>query len=353
MQRDENFAAYYCARIRGMKSNLLGQSQLEAMLDADDLAYLENALLESPYAEDLAQARARLEGADAIEDAVSRNLVRTFQHLQKNARGTFRELTAIVFTRWDLIAVKMLLRLRRHNVVGEEAIQSITPGPTLTIALIKDFLERDSMGALVEGLKAWNPELCVGLDEAMGTYRETERVEVLEEALDRAYFVDNARRLADWSGDDAQYVREFLRMEIDRINLRTIFAFRGAGASAQEILERMLPDGHLPRKALRGMAEASSPENAMEFLGSTRYSDFIEGLYQYIQTGMFSRMERYFELLLLQRVRRIARVEGTSIAVLIHYLWLKYNEVVNLRLIARGKARHLPRGLVREEVLYA
>jgi vacuolar-type H+-ATPase subunit C/Vma6 len=42
-----------------------------------------------------------------------------------------------------------------------------------------------------------------------------------------------------------------------------------------------------------------------------------------------------------------------SFAVLMHYAWAKYNEVVNLRLIARGAAARLPLGKIREEMMHA
>jgi vacuolar-type H+-ATPase subunit C/Vma6 len=40
-----------------------------------------------------------------------------------------------------------------------------------------------------------------------------------------------------------------------------------------------------------------------------------------------------------------------TVAILTYYAWAKFNEVINLRLIARGHARHLPAGRVREEMV--
>jgi vacuolar-type H+-ATPase subunit C/Vma6 len=59
------------------------------------------------------------------------------------------------------------------------------------------------------------------------------------------------------------------------------------------------------------------------------------------------------ELAMLSKLKRGSVTEVLSIAVLMHFVWMKYNEVVNLRLIARAQARHLPSGRVREEVLFA
>ena len=50
--------------------------------------------------------------------------------------------------------------------------------------------------------------------------------------------------------------------------------------------------------------------------------------------------------------RRTAQRHSLGIAVLMRYAWLKYNEVMNLRMISRGLAVHLPKSRIEEEVLH-
>ncbi len=354
MPRDEAFAAYYNARVRGMKSRLLDSAQLDNMLDSHDVNQVIDTLLDSPYKEDLAEARARLEGAEAIEEAVTRNMVRTFQKLVALAGDSFTELTNLLFSRWDLRSVKQLLRLRHAGESAPDIVQAgMMPGPRLTLALMQDFAERETMRGLVGALAAWNRELCGCLEAHMDAYEETGELKVLEEALDRAYFTDNVKAYEHKRDEDHQFVCKLLQMEIDRINLRTILSLRDDEAGGVDAaMDRLLPGGTLSDKLLRRMAEAESAERAMELLGPTAYRSFIEGLYRLIQTHDFSHMERYFEWLLLKQLKQLARQHSLSIAVVMYYMWAKYNEVVNLRLIARGKARHLPTGQVREEIFY-
>ena len=137
------------------------------------------------------------------------------------------------------------------------------------------------------------------------------------------------------------------------MNLRTLFQFADGPMSPEEQEERLLPEGALSGTTLRQMAASASAEEAMEYLGPTAYRDLVEGLYQFLQTAQFGPMERLFDLFVIRYLRREARMRVLSLAVLMHYAWLKHNEVTNLRLIAQGEARHLPRGRIREEVLYA
>lgn len=352
MVRDETFAAYFNARIRGMKSQLFTRTQLEELLDAPDVQATIEALMESPYKEELAEALSHADGADAVEEAVSRNLVNTFRKLL-HISGAFRELAAIFLARWDLVAVKSLLRIRHHGLDATTGMQALIPGPSLTVALLRDLAQRESMESLVAGLVGWNPALASVLARALPRYHENRDVAVLEDALDRHYFVESARALTDETGEDAAFLRHYLRMEIDRINLRAIFQMRSQLSLEDRSAHRLLPEGTLSTAFLQQLLDAGSDEDAIALMMQTPYREIEEALFQYTQRHMFAPLERLLELAMLARLKRGAVTEVLSIAVLMHYAWLKFNEVVNLRLIARGQARHLPSGRVREEVLFA
>lgn len=342
---------YFNARVHGMKRHLFATRTVDEFLDQGDLARFTDALLDSAYRTEMAQALTRYHGADAVEEAVSRNLVATFQTLLGRAQGEFKELVQLFLARWDLVAIKALLRCRHQNVDAATAGTALIPGPRLTPPILADMKELESMESLVRALAAWDRELCGPLLKALPSYQEEENLQILEEALDRAYFAGNAGRLRDAKDSDSQMVREQLQAEIDRINLRTVFQhIETKGELADTLEDRILPEGTLPNGLLRQMAAASDPASAMELLGRTRYSSLVEELYQLLQTGRFSPMERYFERVLMKNVRQSARNNVFGIGVMMDYVWMKYNEVVNLRLVARGLAGNLPAGRVRDEM---
>lgn len=345
------FVLHFNARVHGMKRDLFASRAVDEFLEQGDLARFSDALLESPYRTEMAEALTRYQGADAVEEAVSRNLVATFQALLGRAHGEFRDLVRIFLARWDLLAVKSLLRCRHHGVDAGTAGSALIPGPRLTPPLIADFRELESMEALVRSLAGWNRELCGCLVKALPAYQESNDLSVLEEALDRAYFTGNASRLKAASDEDSQMLRGQLQAEIDRINLRTVFQhIETKGGLAGDLDAHFLSQGSLPRTLLRQMAGASDPASAMEQLARTRYSSLVEELYQLLQTGRFSPMERFFERVLMKNVRQSARNNVFGIGVMMDFAWMKYNEVVNLRLVARGLAGNLPKGRVRDEM---
>ncbi len=346
------FAAYITARVRGMKSTLLSRNELVGMVDHARLDAMGEALLKSPYEDEMAEALTRYQGAEAIEDAVSRNLVNVFAKLKNMCREESAELADIFITRWDLSAIKALLRNRHHGLDAETGASSLVPSPSMPQAVQKELASHDTMDALVRGLSAWNPSLCRGLVEALPVYQETNNLRVLEEALDRNYFVDNVRRLEQFKSDDAKFIQELLRSEIDRINLRRLFEPRAPGSDVEEIMRQMLPKGTLPQDTLREIASANNPQRAAEIVGRTSYGDMAEALQAYAETGKFSYLERQFELRFLDKLKRAVQRQSLGLAILLRYAWLKYNEVMNLRIIAHGLAVHLPKARLEQEVLY-
>lgn len=343
---------HFNTRLRAVKSAFFSRQELEDMLNKGDIAHLTETLLESQYRKEMAEALSRFHGADAVEEALTRNLATTYQLLIHRAVGEFKELVELFLARWDLAAVKSLIRCVHHGLTAEEAITSLIPGPKLTVPLLRDFAQAESVPVLIKQLAAWNPKLCEGLLHARQAYEEEHDPAPLEEALDRAYFVDNTRALAESKDPDAQRLLGFLRSEIDRINLRVIFQYVERQIQTANLSDRLLPEGQLSINFLMRMAERESVAGAMELLGKTPYRELVNELYELVQTHRFAPVERFFERILIRQIRIEARSNAFGIAVMMDYVWLKYNEVVNLRLIARGLTGHIPPGRVRSELYF-
>jgi ATP synthase A1 C subunit len=352
MDEIDPFMAYMNSRVRGMKSHLLTREQYEQLIEADSENAIADRLLSSPYQHDLAESLTRYQGADAIEDAVSRNLVKTYERLLVVTRGLDQAIGEIFFQRWDLIAVKSLLRAKHHGLDAQSGDAALVPGPGLGVALLHEFASLPSVEALVRALAVWNSSLCRVLVDKLPEYAQSNDLSVLEDALDRNYFLKNLRLLRGDESENAQILKIALQMEIDRINLRTVMALRGSGDMDEAARSRLLPGGRLHEPVIEQMVQAQSPEQVIESLANTPYSEMRKGLYKFIQSNRFSQLERIFEHAFIAQLSRLSRTRGMSIAILLLYTWLKFNEVINLRVIARGGAKHLPKGLVREEIMY-
>lgn len=352
MSESEDFAGYVSARVRSMKSQLFERSELETFIDKNDAGAIGETLLSSTYEDEMAEALTQFQGPDAIEDAASRNLVKTFATLRRMCRGDYDLMAAIFVGRWDLAAVKALLRNVHHGLDAQTGSQSLVLGPSMPVALLNELAGKTSMNLLVEALAAWNGKLCGCLLDALADYHRTNELSVLEEALDRKYFSGNVARLNLGEDEDAAFLKGLLRMEIDRINLRIVLAPKGPGANPEELMKRVLPSGIVSEAALREIAGVTAPERAGELIERTPYADLAETVVHAMKTGRFSTLDRAFERIFLLKLQRAARNQGMGLAVLLRFAWLKYNEVMNIRIIARGIDINLPAERIREEVMY-
>jgi len=342
---------YYNSRVHGMKSWLYDRAQVEGFLDAD-LPKLSDALLDSPYKDEMAEATTRYQGAEAVEEAVSRNLVHTFQKLIKSATGDMQLAVQIFLMRWDLLAVKSLLRCRHHGLQGESALMWLAPGPTLNIAIMKELAAAESMEALANALAAWNRKLCKGLLGALPAYNENHDLALLEEAVDRAYFTENVKALQLADDEFSADLRSLLKVEIDRINLRVVFQFLVLQGDKDQALLRMLSGGFVSQDTLQGMLLAGTPEAAVEKLNGTRYQSVAAELLEFVKARRLAAIDRHFERVVIKQTRRLAMQNVFGLGVMMDFVWVKYNEVVNLRLIARALSGHLPKAKVRDELFF-
>lgn len=354
MESADVFAPYMNARVSGMRSKLFSKQHLEDLLNLYDVPKIIDDLMQSPYQQEMAEALTRYSGVDAIEEAVTRNLVNSWHTLSRMCAGPLQGLVDRFLMRWDLAGVKSLLRLRHHGLDVQTGIDMLAPGPNLTVPLIKSFAELGTMEELVAALAAWKPDLCASLVEALPEYRQQQNnLAVLEDALDRGYFVRSVTQLRAAEDEDSKMLRKLLRMEIDRINVRILLQLRDGHGSADQLAARLLPSGWLNEKLLREMAAARDAMHAMEFLAPTPYKELAEDLIAFVQAARFSPMDRHFDKLIIKHLRHEMHSHVMSFAAVMHYAWAKYNEVVNLRLIARGAAAKLPLGKIREETMHA
>ena len=272
----KTYVAHINARVRGMKSDLLSSAQLDAMIDKADPSAMADTLLTSPYEVEMAEALTRYAGADAVEDAASRNLVNTFAKLRLVSRGKLQDPARIFVSRWDLAAAKSLLRRVHHGIDAHAAQDSLLPGPSMPVAVQEELANHNSMEALVRGLAAWNSKLCHCLLAALPNYQQNNDLSALEEVLDRNYFSGTVKELRETRDPHSKLLTSILRLEIDRINLRNVLMPRAGGQAPEEVTGCLLHGGSIPMSTLSEMAAASTPEPILEMLGRTRYAPLFE-----------------------------------------------------------------------------
>ena len=349
------YGIYINARVHARRAELLTKPRYEEILQCADTGNIVRWLLAHPgYEKDMAEALLHGEGANAIEEAAGRNLDREFELLARIVRREPLRAEAMSYFmhRWDLAAIKSLLR---RGVRGEGGANfGLVTGPSLPWPVLQKYAGQvNSLENAVQLMAAHFPWLCGRLPALLAARNEerpgAEAVAVLETALDRRYF----ERCADWmwNGPRLAPVRAYLRLEVDRINLRAVLSDLLYGARSAEGRGPWLRGGTLDTAQLDAFAASGSFEQATIMLENTSYRALHQVFSRVQQTGQLGTLDRRFEMLFVEWLGRRVHQDPFGLPLFMEYVWLKWIECANLRVLARGAEAKLPSGRVREELI--
>jgi V/A-type H+/Na+-transporting ATPase subunit C len=343
---------YLNARVRGMSTTLLTRDFYEQALGATGDNMLLDSLLASSYGEDLQEAlaeRAAEPAPAAVEAAVRKNVHRTFARLLSIAPAGPRRLIALQLNAWDVANILALIRGRLTGAGPADVLSSVLPIGELDEVQLGELAAETDVENLGDALTTWKHAFAFALRRAIHECPRQEDPAALEAALYRAYFHWALSELV--AGDPRhEPVRDILRRQIDLVNVLAALELvrdRERGASRER--EEPIPGGRIGERTLTELADSQSLEAAFEALVETYFSPGIEkGILAYGQARSLAVMERFLETTIVEHGCRLFRKDMLSVGVPLGFIWRKYGELVNLRMLARGAAYHMPVNAIRE-----
>ncbi len=345
--------SYLNARLRGMKSDLFTGDDLERMLHTGSEDGVSRVLENSDYGVDMAESFTLYSGPRAIEEAISRNLIRTYMKMLSLATGHCRELLEILLGRWDIYNIKTILRGIFCEAGPEKIFENIFPAGRLERPLLKELAQQPEVKAFVDMLATWNIEYVDPISNTLKQSIRNKDLAPLEYALDSFYFQKNLDGL-EGNDENHHQVRSVLAAEIDIINVMTTLRTVSEGIGAEEGKRLFLYHGTLEREFLLALLQCEKPVDILEKLERTQYAYAVEkGILLFGETGNISIIEKFLEEIHIRKcVKMFYRGSPLGISVAIGYIWLKRNEFLNIRLIARGLAHGMPVNAIREELVF-
>ncbi len=344
---------YLNARVRGMSTSLLTRDFYDQMLGgsgAENL--LVDALLASPYAADLEHALGTRRGVFAVEAALRANGHTVFSKLLSIAPPEPRRLLALQLNRWDAANVLSLIRGKLSGATPQEIQEAVLPVGEFSETQLGELAGEPDFPALADALTTWNYTFAFVLRRALREYGEPADLPALEHALNRTYFLWALAQLREREPNQA-IVRDGIRRQIDMANVLSLLdRVRDRERSAERPAEKPIPRGILAPKVLAELARTDSLDGAFEILEETYFSPGIEkGILAFGHTRSLAVMERFLEAVVIDRSCRLFRRDMLSVSVPMGFLWRKYSELVNLRILSRGMAYHIPVNAIREELV--
>ncbi|NOZ19815.1 MAG: hypothetical protein GXP25_01870 [Planctomycetes bacterium] len=342
---------YLNARIRGMKGRLFERDVYAKLLAAGEVQDVINFLLKSPYEVCMSSALTRFADARAVEQAVSEHLYNSLHKILDLAEGRPRHLISILLKRWDAYNVKSVLRGIHFGADPAETEAVFIPAGELHGETLHELAEAPDVRTALNLMATWHIDFAPPLNRAFADYEEAGNLSPLEYAIDRFYFEQSMADLME-GDENTALVREMLRMEADIINIVLALKFVNAADQKERVQSMLIAGSTLLPHFLHDLLHSENAAGALSRLAETIYAPAIEkGVLHYSETGRISILERQLEEVLVRRGIKMGLSDPLSIGVAIGYIWRKYNEFVNLRLIARCKSYGMPQGAIREELI--
>ena len=347
---------YLNARVRGMSTLLLAREFYERVLQASTEAAFADALLATPYTEDVQRemsARGGTSDGRAVEAALSANVRASFSKILAMAPPEPRRLIALQVNRWDIANVLALVRGKLCGAGPDELFAAVLPIGELDAVQLGELSAEIDVANLADALPTWKHPFAFALRRAIRDCPEKDDMTALESALYRGWF---QWALSQLTAEDPGHgpARESLRRQIDLVNVQLALELirdRARGGARENI--EPVPGGKLPWSLLAELAGCDTLVTAFEMLGGTYFAPGIErGILAYGQAQSLAVMERFLESVVIEHGCRLFRLDVLSAAVPLGFLWRKYSELVNLRLLSRGIRYGMPANAIREGMIF-
>jgi V/A-type H+-transporting ATPase subunit C len=344
---------YVNARIKGMKSRLLAPPVFESLILKPDIESIIAELENTPYKQEIEKATVQYSGIKCIEVALRKDFTNAFRKILGFMKGGESETYInILLSRWDIQNIKTILRGKNIHMTSAEIVECLVPAGQLDDTTLIELIKQPDVKAVIDLLATWGIEYAKPLTRNFKEYSEKRDLSILEYAIDKFYYENAINKLGEDSYD-SRIILDMITTEIDVTNIKNVLKMIRDKIEIEEAETFLIKGGiTLDIEKLLSMLRSGTLEGAIKVLDTTPYKFLSELPVDVFKTEKISVFEKELEKYLIKR--GISRFLGDplSIAVAVGYVWAKYNEITNIRIIARCKTADITEKEIREELLY-
>ncbi len=329
-------------RLKPEFSQFLGRDAWPNLAAAKEPNELAKLLETTPYAADIARARATHTGATMVEVAVNRTFVRRNRHAYEAAPFAGRAIVAAYLGRWDIQNIEMILSAKAlgrtitetedHLVSSREIPAGLYAG-VMTLDDFRIVLGQPTLEATVSQLVKYGYGGTIL--PLLESFARTHDIFPVLQALDRQYYRAVLEAARFFQGDE-WVVRSFVQSEIDARNAMLLLKGKNAELPVEAVLARWLEGGTLSAAQAPDLYSARGVPELAERL-TTRFPSVTEGNAEHSNGSTLSGYEVAIERdRALTELRRM-RAYPLSLGVIFTYLLLAELERADLRRLVFGR----------------
>lgn len=336
-----------------MKSRLLDRRALEDLMKDPDISSMIVSLEKMPYAPEINEAGTKYSGIYVIEYALRKNFTKSFKKiLDFLPEGRAKAYLGVFLQKWDIQNIKTILRGKSFHITQDEIFECLVPAGDLDDVTLGEMIKQPDVRAVIDLLATWGYDYARPLTAAYAGHQDGGGMIAMESALDGYYY---KRSLETVSGDsyDERLVRNILQKEIDTVNIKTALRMVRDRISPADASAYILEGGKRLRMGyLLSLLDSRTLDDAVKKLKGTSY-DFLSAVpEEHFKHEKVSEFEKRLDRYLASQGLRAYHDDPLSIAIAIGYFWAKYNEIMNIRIIARCKLGDISDDSIRSELFY-
>lgn len=318
------------SRIWVLETRLLDKGKIDRMIDAPSANDVLRIINETEYS----NVSANVKRAEDYEKILSAELSRVYNLLYEIS--PVKEIVKIMSLKYDYHNVKVLLK---EKVLRKDLSNILIKLGDLDLQEIKRKIDGENYDKI-------NGTLGKGVAEAMSIFNETNDPQKIDFIMDKYMFIE----LLEISKSlNYVFIDNLVKAMIDSTNIKTLLRVKkqnkGRGFADQVIYE----GGTIEKDRLINLLN-ESPENIMNNLQSTIYSDMIKrGFEEYIKTGSTNLLEKLSDDYIMDLMKR-SKLVSFGPERLFAYIYAKETEIKILRIIMVAKLNNITSEVIRERL---
>ena len=343
---------YVNARARGMRSYLLTRDFFTKLVEADSFEALTGLLDQTVYRRELNEAILMKPERPDYDQALSLNMIASFRKILDSTGGDAHRLCTVLMSRYDVLNLKTILRSKRGNATPGEALALMVPVGEIKMDALEQIAREREVRDCINEMGTLHLRYAPVLAAAYKDYiKKDQDLAILELAVDKFHFKDNIEKL---TGKDAnvQMVREMTLAEIDMRNISTLVRIRGLRLDDEEVENLRIQGGSLTEDQFLGLHRLGDLVQLVSEYPDNRMRKLLEkALAEYQEIDIVA-FDKELEHEIIRRGAAMSNVDVLGIGVIIGYIWSKQNELINLRILLRGKQMDRAQADIRKDLFF-
>jgi V/A-type H+-transporting ATPase subunit C len=336
---------YVCTRMRYRKSKLIPKEEYFRMLNMS-IPEITRMIEETQYKKEIDELSPFFHGTDLLELALSWNLAKEFQDVQKITPGVLKGFVKSYLRKWDIHNVLTLLRGKAQGMKPGKIREILVPAGELDRVFLDRLLKENAPERILEMLmgKFVYPVIAAGYANAL----EEESFAKIENELYKEYYEDLLAVARSGLKGGRQFL-EFIILDIDIANIRNIFRLR-TDQQHEDARSLMIPGGSFTPDEFQDLIALEDPRELIDALKRKIKVRLKPLLILLDELGIGKSMrEIEIDLIKIQlgQMELLTKLKPFSIHPILTYLEKKKYEIFNLRALSRGKEANLPPDMIR------